>query len=279
MSRIIFFIFFLFSVFLVSISTIAKTSDKGIRIASFNSLFLYDEIDDSGKIPRDRRPRKGEDFLSLRKTVLSSDPDLIGLQEIENAEAARKIVSSEYECRATNTPGYTQEIGLCWKKSFGSPKTREIQELSLRPGLRKGLLSEFEFPRGKLSVLVVHLKAGRSSRDRSEREEQIRRISEILPNLGDFVLLGDFNENLASRPSLWKILKGGSVLRSANHRQKADCWQHKENFIDYLITNLEWKKGSFRQTKFDADDGNFDGRPVSERGLSDHCPISAELLF
>ncbi|MFB5652641.1 endonuclease [Leptospira wolffii] len=267
------------SVFLLSISTIAKNQLSGIRIASFNSLFLYDEEGDTGKLPRDRKARSESDFSRLRRTLLSTYPDIVGLQEIENAKAARRIVSAEYECESTRTPGYSQELGLCWKKSLERPKIREIEGLSLRPGLRKGLVGEFKFPQGKISVLVVHLKAGHSKKDKAERKKQIEVLGGVLPGLENFVLLGDFNENLELHKELWEILKGRSSLKSANHLERSDCWQHKEGFIDYLITNLEWKKGSFLQKKFEEDDGNFDGSSEVEKGLSDHCPISAELLL
>ncbi|TGK01721.1 endonuclease [Leptospira semungkisensis] len=264
--------------FLVTISTIAKSSKKELKLTSFNSLFLYDEIGDKNKIPKNRKKRNATDFDALRKTLLKEDPDIIGFQEIENEAALRNIIISEYDCKATITPGYSQEVGLCWKKSLGQPELKEVPELSLRPGLRKGLLGEFKFDSGKLSVLVVHLKAGHSSKDKQERRNQITVLREILPKLGDFALLGDFNENLGRNHSLWNVLQGNLRLKSANYKMQSDCWQHKEGFIDYLITNLEWKKGSFVQTKFPSDDGNFDGHPLSEEGLSDHCPVSASLI-
>ncbi len=266
-------------VFLITNSTIAKTPTQLLRITSFNSFFLYDETGDRNKIPKNRTPRKQEDFEKIRKTLLNRDPDLIGLQEIENTNAAVKITSSEYECKTTNTPGYSQEVGICWKKTLPSPKIKEVEDISLRPGLRKGLLAEFDFPQGKLSVLSIHLKAGKSRKDQAERKEQIQKLSQILPKLGNFILLGDFNENLESRHFVWEKLQGDLQLRSAGHKKQADCWQHKEGFIDYLITNLEWRKGSFIQTKFESDDGGFDGFPMEEKGLSDHCPITAELIF
>ncbi|TGJ98976.1 endonuclease [Leptospira langatensis] len=264
--------------FLITISTIAKNPERELKFTSFNSLFLYDEIGDKNKIPKNRKKRNSSDFEALRKTALKEDPDIIGFQEIENEAALKNITISEYNCKATITPGYSQEVGLCWKKNLGQPKLKEIQELSLRPGLRKGLLGEFQFGPNRISVLVVHLKAGHSSKDKQDRRGQISVLREILPTLGDFVLLGDFNENLGRNHSLWNILQGDLRLRSANYKMQSDCWQHKEGFIDYLITNLEWKKGSFVQTKFSSDDGNFDGHPPEEEGLSDHCPVSASLI-
>ncbi|TGL65803.1 endonuclease/exonuclease/phosphatase family protein [Leptospira sarikeiensis] len=265
--------------FLVTISIIAKSPIKKLKITSFNSYFLYDEIGDSYKTPKDRKHRTEEDFSKLKKIILSNHPDIIGFQEIENEEALKHIIINEYDCRATITRGYSQEVGLCWKKELGQPSIREIEELSLRPGLRKGLLAEFAFENKKISVLVVHLKAGRSPKDKKERKEQIQVLHKILPDLGKFVLLGDFNEILESRIDLWRILQGDLRLKSANYKQQSDCWQHQDGFIDYLITNLHWEEGSFKQIKFGSDDGNFDGNPIEEKGLSDHCPITADLLL
>ncbi|WP_245915532.1 endonuclease/exonuclease/phosphatase family protein [Leptospira johnsonii] len=265
--------------FLITISIIAKGPIKKLKVTSFNSYFLYDEIGDSHKFPKDRKHRTEEDFSKIKKIILHNHPDVIGFQEIENETALHHIIINEYDCKATVTPGYSQELGLCWKKELGSPIIRELEQLSLRPGLRKGLLAEFNFDGKKVSVIVVHLKAGHSPKDKKERKEQILALKEILPSLGKFVLLGDFNEVLERRVDLWKILQRNLKLKIANYKQKSDCWQHNDGFIDYLITNMEWQQGSFVQTKFETDDGNFDGNPSAEKGLSDHCPVSADLLL
>lgn len=265
--------------FLITISIIAKGPIKKLKVTSFNSYFLYDEIGDSHKFPKDRKHRTEEDFSKIKKLIFHNRPDIIGFQEVENETALLNIIINEYECKTTVTPGYSQELGLCWKKDLGKPIISELEQLSLRPGLRKGLLAEFNLDGKKVSVIVVHLKAGHSSKDKKERREQILALTEILPSLGKFVLLGDFNEVLERRVDLWKILQGNLKLKIANYKQKSDCWQHNDGFIDYLITNMEWQHGSFVQTKFETDDGNFDGNPSAEKGLSDHCPVSADLLL
>ncbi|WP_367897740.1 endonuclease/exonuclease/phosphatase family protein [Leptospira sp. WS58.C1] len=265
--------------FLITISIIAKGPIKKLKVTTFNSYFLYDEVGDSHQFPKDRKHRTEEDFAKIKKILLSNRPDIIGFQEIENETALHHIIINEYECRATVTPGYSQELGLCWKKELGKPVIKELEQLSFRPGLRKGLLAEFNIDGKKVFFLVVHLKAGRSAKDKKERKEQILALKEILPSLGKFVLLGDFNEVLEKKADLWKILRGNLKIKSANYKQKSDCWQHQDGFIDYLITNMDWQPGSFVQTKFESDDGNFDGNPSAEKGLSDHCPVSADLLL
>lgn len=257
----------------------AQNSPSSLVISGFNAMFLYDEEGDRTKFPPNRRARKPSDFAILRDTVLQNSPDIIGFQEIENESALRKVTTENYGCAATKTHGYSQEVGLCWKKSLPTPLLSELPQLSLRPGLRKGIMAEFSLPLGKLTVIVVHLKAGHGNEDQYERHEQLKALGEILSHRKRFVLIGDFNENLKSKKASWNLLKGELFLRSANHKASSDCWQHQKGFIDYLITDMEWNTSSFRQFKFKADDGKFDGNPPEEMGLSDHCPISAELIW
>nr|WP_258028612.1 endonuclease/exonuclease/phosphatase family protein [Leptospira inadai] len=258
---------------------LSDDSPPNLIISSFNAMFLYDEKGDTGKFPTNRRPRLPADFATIRAVVLQNSPDIIGFQEIENESAIKMVTNESYNCSATRTHGYSQEVGLCWKKSLPNPLLSELPQLSLRPGLRKGLMAEFSFPQGKLTVISVHLKAGKSAEDQSERQEQIQVLGEILERKKRFVLLGDFNENLRSKRSSWNMLKGERRLATANYKAKSNCWQHKKGFIDYLITDQDWKPGSFRQFQFKTDDGQYDGNPPEELKLSDHCPISGELVW
>ncbi|EPG76216.1 endonuclease/exonuclease/phosphatase family protein [Leptospira fainei serovar Hurstbridge str. BUT 6] len=263
----------------ITCSVAADSSPFNLVISSFNAMFLYDEKGDTGKFPVNRQPRIPADFETIRALVLQNSPDIIGFQEIESESAIKMITNENYNCSATRTHGYSQEVGLCWKKALPNPMLSELPQLSLRPGLRKGLMAEFPFPQGKFTVISVHLKAGQSAEDQSERQEQIKVLGEILARKRRFVLLGDFNENLKSRRSSWNILKGELRLTTANYKAKSNCWQHKKGFIDYLITDQEWKPESFRQFKFKTDDGQYDGNPPEELRLSDHCPISGELIW
>ncbi|EQA46153.1 endonuclease/exonuclease/phosphatase family protein [Leptospira broomii serovar Hurstbridge str. 5399] len=267
------------SALIIMSSIAADDSPSNLTISSFNAMFLYDEKGDMGKFPVNRQARLPADFATIRTIVLQNSPDIIGFQEIENESAIRMVTNENYNCSATRTHGYSQEVGLCWKKSLPNPMLSELPQLSLRPGLRKGLMAEFSFPQGKLTVISVHLKAGKSAEDQSERQEQIKVLGEILERKKRFVLLGDFNENLKSKRSSWNMLKGERRLATANYKAKSNCWQHKKGFIDYLITDQEWKPGSFRQFKFKTDDGHYDGNPPEELRLSDHCPISGELVW
>ncbi|MDV6234503.1 endonuclease/exonuclease/phosphatase family protein [Leptospira ellisii] len=249
-----------------------KAQELKLKLASFNAMFLYDEIGDDKAFPRGRIPRKEIDFQKIRTHLQTIDPDWIALQEVENETAVQKILPNSYDCKVTRTSGYDQEIGICWKKRFRPVLVSELSELAVHPGARKGLEVAFIVENRRISLLNIHLKAGSDERSARIRTEQLRVLNGILRDKKDFFLLGDFNIPLAKDSYSWKLLSEGVGLKNPGRYTKPKCWGRK-NLIDFILTDLQIPKNSFESIPFPEDDGKFDGKPLTEKTLSDHCPV------
>ncbi|PJZ57790.1 endonuclease/exonuclease/phosphatase family protein [Leptospira barantonii] len=250
-----------------------KAQDSRVRIASFNAMFLYDEIGDEKKSPKGRIPRKESDFEKIKTHLSKIDPDIIALQEVENEEAIWKILPTSFSCSLTKqVAGYDQRVGICWKNKFRFVDVGHYSVLSIKPGLRGGVIVTLTVGNKDYSFLSVHLKAGKSKRDRDLRDAQLSTLNEILKEKKNFFLLGDMNVPLGKDSKSWNILSSGIRLLNPGRFTKASCWQHKD-LIDLILTDVGIGNAKLKQVPFAEDDGNFDGDPAEENGLSDHCPV------
>ncbi|WP_232371582.1 endonuclease/exonuclease/phosphatase family protein [Leptospira ainazelensis] len=255
-----------------------KAQDLKLKLASFNAMFLYDEVGDEKKFPKGRIPRKESDFEKIKTHLSKIDPDILALQEVENETAVRKILPDSYSCAVTKTPGYQQEVGICWKKKFRSLEILLHPKVSVEPGTRSGIELKVSIGEKIYSFLNVHLKAGHSRRDRDLRYEQLKTLNEILKDKKNYFLLGDMNVPLGKDKKSWKFLSEDLDLENPGRYTKQICWGHK-SLIDFILTDLPVEDASFRQIPFSEDDGDFDGIPEHENGLSDHCPVVLEIAL
>ncbi|XDD49383.1 endonuclease/exonuclease/phosphatase family protein [Leptospira sp. WS92.C1] len=273
--RRIFLMILLFFAVLLSPPSL-QAQDSKLKLASFNAMFLYDEVQDENGFPKNRIPRTASDFERIQTHLRKIDPDILAVQEVENETAALKILTDSYSCFVTKTQLYKQEVGICWKKKFYPKEIRLYPELSVAPGARPGM--ELRIPIGKtiFSFLSVHLKAGHSPNDRDLRSRQLKILNGILKEKKNYFVLGDLNVPLGNDKKSWKILSEGLNLRNPGRYTKQICWGHR-SLIDLILTDHNSSKMKFEQKPFPEDDGNFDGKPEGESGLSDHCPVVLEI--
>ncbi|RHX87204.1 endonuclease/exonuclease/phosphatase family protein [Leptospira stimsonii] len=253
-----------------------SAQETKLKIVSYNAMFLYDEVGDENKFPKGRIPRKESDFEKIKAHLSKIDPDILAVQEVENETAVLKILPNSYLCSVTKTPGYQQEVGICWKKKFVSHEILLYPELSLEPGARSGIELKVSIGKRKYSFLNVHLKAGHSGKDRNLRFRQLKTLNEILKGKKNYFLLGDMNVPLGKDKKSWKLLSEDLDLKNPGRYTKQTCWGHK-SLIDFILTDLPFENARFSQIPFPEDDGDFDGIPESEKRLSDHCPVALEI--
>ncbi|WP_147456737.1 endonuclease/exonuclease/phosphatase family protein [Leptospira yasudae] len=250
-----------------------KEHNFHLRIASFNAMFLYDEIGDEKKSPKGRIPRKESDFEKIKTHLSKIDPDVIALQEVENEEAIRKILPASFSCSLSKKiSGYDQRVGVCWKNKFRVTDAAHYSALSLKPGLRSGVEVTLSIGKKDYSFLSVHLKAGNSKRDKNLRSKQLLVLNEILKTKENYFLLGDMNSPLGTDHRSWNLLSQGLNLKNPGRYAKQRCWDHKD-LIDLILTDVDTGGSKLKQVPFAEDDGAFDGVPANESGLSDHCPV------
>lgn len=266
----------LFFAVLLSIESL-KAQDSKLKLASFNAMFLYDEVEDAKKFPKGRTPRKEFDFQRIKEHLSKIDPDIIALQEVENEEAIWKIISSSYACSLTKKQaGYDQRIAICWKDKFQTVNAVHYSVLALKPGLRPGVEVILSIGDKNYSFFAVHLKAGHSAKDKKLRSKQLAILNEIHLKKNNYFLLGDWNTPLGNDKKSWKILSEGLDLKNPGRYAKPRCWQHKD-LIDLILTDVPLGNANLEQFPFPEDDGDFDGSPSSENGLSDHCPVVLDI--
>lgn len=256
-----------------------KAQDQKLKLVSFNAMFLYDEIADGKKFPKGRIPRNDSDFEKIRTHISKIDPDIISLQEVENEKAIWKILPTSFACSLTKAvAGYDQRVAICWKNKFQTVDAVHYSILSIEPGLRAGVEVVLSIGGKNYSFLGVHLKAGNSKKDKKLRSRQLVVLNEILKKKKNYFLLGDMNSSLGTDNRSWKLLSKDLDLKNPGRYTKQICWGHK-SLIDFILTDLPLSNARFRQIPFPEDDGEFDGIPESENGLSDHCPVVLEIAL
>ena len=256
-----------------------------LTILSWNLMFLYDEINDQDQFPENRYKRSLKDFQRLGSYFRKLSPDIALFQEIENETAIYKVVDkTKYLCKGSDNPNSTQEVFICWKNELGKPEIQEWKELLINERLRPAISAEFKIRGKALQIINVHLKSGNHEYDYGKdfviRKKQFTWLNKLLRRKSSFVIAGDFNQRFDKPDDRgWKVLQRSIDMIRLTSGLQSDCWQHRAYYIDHFIFSGELSLDNFRQYKYSEDDGKFDGKPESEKSLSDHCPISAVLTL
>jgi endonuclease/exonuclease/phosphatase family metal-dependent hydrolase len=259
---------------------------------------------DTRRIPCDvvtRFERSSRDFSVLARYARLLDADVIALQEVDGAEAAR-LVFPEYKFCFT-ARRHVQNTGFAVRQGIPHRCGPDAQTLSLGDSLRRGAeLTLFPGETAEVRLLSVHLKSGCSSKALTAPDKACRELARQAPGLEAwvdtharahrrFAVLGDFNRDLLSeearrgssdvRSSLWQGLDDADPPEADLHNAAAgepfrNCapGQGYRSYIDYIVLSRtlagERVPGSFSRVTFSAAD-------VRHARLSDHCPVSIRL--
>ena len=237
--------------------------------------------------------RSGEDIAALRKHARALDADVIALQEVDGADAARLLFPDYQFCFsqrvAVQNNGFAIRRGLAYSCS-------ELTELSLADDVRRGVeLRLFPNTASELRMLSVHLKSG-CARDAlgatrpacGELSRQVPVIERwIDAQAGEhkpFAILGDFNRDLRREPpgaSVWGELNDldppeSELVNTAEGQTFQNCMasQTFSGYIDYIVLGRRMARGlvenSFGRALYRPKD-------AVRRKLSDHCPVFIRL--
>jgi endonuclease/exonuclease/phosphatase family metal-dependent hydrolase len=257
-----------------------------LRVASWNIEWLAAR-NGAGAVPR-----SSADYDRLRRYAERLDADVVALQEVEGAGAARRVFDPErYAFLFAAGGGSIQRAGFAWKKSLRVTANADFVAIGLNGRSRRGADITVHGAHGELRLLSVHLKSGCASGrlDGSETAcvmlgEQARRLEDWVDARArdqvPFAVLGDFNRRFTAKDPFWNGLDDGDPpeadLVDAGFGRRPPCWSGRyHQYIDHIVlsrTAGTWLvPNSFTQQVYDPGDEG------SARVLSDHCPIVALL--
>jgi endonuclease/exonuclease/phosphatase family metal-dependent hydrolase len=237
-----------------------------------------------------RFERSSRDFFVLARYARELNADVVALQEVDGAEAAR-LVFPGYEFCFTSRR-HVQNNGFAIRRGVPFRCAPDVRTISLNDALRRGAeLVLFPGTRQEIHLLSVHLKSGCASKPLSSPGKPCRDLSRQIPALEDwidtraregkrFAVLGDFNRDLlaAAGDDVWKNIDDAdppeSDLRNAASGTRfRNCvpGQGYRAYIDHIVLSrtlgAEAIPGSFGRVTFTATDARH-------TRLSDHCPVS-----
>jgi endonuclease/exonuclease/phosphatase family metal-dependent hydrolase len=238
--------------------------------------------------------RSNEDIATLRRYAHDLDADVIALQEVDGADAARLIFPDYDFCFSGRVA--VQNNGFAIRRGIPHACGADFQDLALGDDVRRGVELELYPGTGRsMRLLSVHLKSG-CARDPLDSARgncvELRRQVPLLERWIDtrasrhepFAVLGDFNRDLQHEPAgatLWADIDdgdppGADLVNTADGGKFRNCApsQTFSGFIDYIILGREMSRwlvpGSFGREIYRP-------RDAQRRKLSDHCPVFIRL--
>ena len=271
-----------------------------ITVATWNIAWLGDGIRD-GVLRGNQRGgqylRREADFERLRGIVArlaDHGVEVVGLQEVENAAAVRRIFpTSDWDLflstRATD-PEWSQRTAIVVRRGAGWRVQRhpDVREWSPQGRDRHGV--DLTLTRGeqRVRVLTIHFQSGCNNEPLHSGKPQcgflrmqlavlkgwlFERLGEEIPT----VVAGDWNRVL-SRPGdeAAEELPGGPVILPPVGSSPA-CWDgFFDHYVDHIVAfaprGRKVSRKRFEEVLYRA--------PRSARDrLSDHCPLVAAVVF
>jgi endonuclease/exonuclease/phosphatase family metal-dependent hydrolase len=253
-----------------------------IKIATWNIQHLRDSNNEG------HNKRAQGDYDRLAKYASLLNADIVALQEVEGAEAAKRVFNPTKYNFFFSRRNHVQLTGFAVKTNLKVIQNPDNSDLNVTGGLRNGTDITVTLDNKEIRFLSVHLKSWcwgnpmdstksdcvKLNKQLKELEKWIdARASEETP----FIVLGDFNRRMGIRnDTFWPEIDDGEPtnadLSRVTEGRLSDCWAGEfPIYIDHIIFDLRSSKwvvdGSFSQLVYTEDES------LKEK-LSDHCPIS-----
>ncbi|GBQ06882.1 endonuclease/exonuclease/phosphatase family protein [Saccharibacter floricola] len=259
-----------------------------LKITTWNLDWLTDRPSDDPDLPADIPHRSDHDRERLRHYAQKLNSDIIALQEVDDTLSAEHLFDPSLYSVIMIPDPIVQRVGLAIRRPLNVTLNPELSALDVsRPHaqhhLRAGLDVTLHDGDASLRLLVVHLKAGCWERPLAERKHSCPTLYQqfhiienwILDRQDDgmpFVILGDFNRRLVPNDPLMKQLNSDASLTLTTAGYASPCRGGKR-FIDHIILGnsaQNWLIPDSLRVMTYRDDR-------SQKGLSDHCPVSVKL--
>jgi endonuclease/exonuclease/phosphatase family metal-dependent hydrolase len=248
------------------------------------------------------KERAASDFAALARYAKALDADVIALQEVDGAEAARLVFPGYSFCFTKRR--HVQNTGFAIRAGLAHRCGADVHALGLGDALRRGAeVILFPDSPDELRLLSIHLKSG-CARDPlysarqacGELARQVAALEEWVDAQARhgrrFGVLGDFNRDLlreARQPSgssaagatLWGAIDDGEppeadLINALQGERFVNCaaGQPFRNYIDFIVLSRQLGSrlipGSFERVTYQPSD-------VWRFRLSDHCPIAIRI--
>jgi endonuclease/exonuclease/phosphatase family metal-dependent hydrolase len=238
--------------------------------------------------------RSHEDIAALRRHARRLDADVIALQEVDGAAAARLVFPGYEFCFSGRVA--VQNNGFAIRRGLPFLCGPEVLDLSIRDDVRRGVeLRLFPDSPREMRFLSVHLKSGCSRDPLDSTRPSCAQLAAQVPVLErwidaqaaakvPFAVLGDFNRDLRREPagaSLWAQIDDSEppeadLLNTAESQEFQNCSpaQTFSGYIDYIILGRQMSRGLVHES-FGRE--LFRPKDALRRKLSDHCPVFIRL--
>jgi endonuclease/exonuclease/phosphatase family metal-dependent hydrolase len=238
--------------------------------------------------------RSGEDIAALRGYARTLDADVVSLQEVDGAEAARLVFPEHEFCFSGRAA--LQNNGFAIRRGIPFACGRDLDDLSLHDDVRRGVeLRLFPGTPRELRLLSVHLKSGCARDALTSAKASCEELSRQLPALErwidsqasehkPFAVMGDFNRDLRREPagpSIWGEINDrdpaeADLVNTAEGQTFQNCMpsQTFSGYIDYIILGRQMARGLV-ENSFGRE--LYRPRDAVRRKLSDHCPVFIRL--
>lgn len=265
------------------LAPVSRASD--LKIATWNLNWLTSR---QAGLPGDVKIREPEDFDRLRGYAIELNADVVAMQEVDNAETARRVFPADSYSIHMSGDRVRQRVGIAVRRGLHYDVNPDVTALAMDSiaRLRSGVDITLRPSSGPLRVLAVHLKQGCQYLifGRSPQVTcltlmaQFDIVSQWITARRDegvpFLVLGDFNRGLDKADPFNRKIGGSAPLTRVTEGYSSPCWGH-EAFIDHILIGggaRPWVKPnsmrvlSYRETQ-----------PAWKEKLSDHCPVSVLL--
>ncbi|MGH8284800.1 MAG: endonuclease/exonuclease/phosphatase family protein [Steroidobacteraceae bacterium] len=248
------------------------------------------------------KERAASDFAALARYASRLDADVVALQEVDGADAARLVFPGYSFCFTGRR--HLQNTGFAIRAGVPHRCGADVRSLALGDALRRGAeLVLFPGTREELRLLSIHLKSG-CARDpldsaRAACGDLARQVAALEAWIDAqashgrrFGVLGDFNRDLlreareqrrvgAVASTIWAAIDDGEppeadLVNALEGQRFVNCaaGQPFRSYIDFIVLSrvlgAAIVPGSFQRVTFEPGD-------VSRFRLSDHCPVAIRI--
>lgn len=262
----------------------AIESRDHIVVGTFNVAWLGDGTND-------RIDRTNEDYKRIADVIRETGVDVMGLQEVENAEAVDRVLQylPGYE-RIVGTKGRQQNVAVIYRSGIEVRLVEEYTPIAIEEGRhRPGLILQCKAGNFDWLMMVVHLKSTSRYDSTDEMREESYRIRRLQAQrlhdwaervVGDteekdIIVVGDFNETPTRKKNqTLNALLSDDVLAFLT-TDLVSCKKASWKVIDHIVVSksaaLRYIDGTVMSwntyKQYEKDEAQM---------VSDHCPIIAQ---